>query len=237
MMNRLTTDELKQMRSELRLSQKEMGELIGVDRGVYNNFEARAVPLKYVDQIIDAYQREKSKLRNMVDKKYTDVYYNEDEILHEDSARARLLDLGKALARRETVQVTAFRIPVSGAWSAKGMPHVTKIINAVLGAASDFIVIDEQLNNLSSGALLVFQPTEYPQEDTYLLFQSRIDPDKKLLGWITPDKPSEIQSGMNSFPISDWQVTGWAYAIAWGLGDTLDDHRASSRGIGPRTRI
>ena len=73
MMNRLTTDELKQMRSELRLSQKEMGELIGVDRGVYNNFEARAVPLKYVDQIIDAYQREKSKLRNMVDKKYTDA--------------------------------------------------------------------------------------------------------------------------------------------------------------------
>ncbi len=245
MADRLTTDELKGMRNDLRLTQKEMAELLGVDRGLYNNFEARAVPLKYVDQVRETFHRELERRKADLQKrtsetsgqKQTHVYYNESQT-NEDSARARRLDLGRAILQRETVRVDALRVSPSSAWSAKRIEHVSRTISALLGVASDYIVVDDDnLTNLRPGTMLVFQPTEYPLEDVYLLFRSKKEPDLFAIGDIDANEPTTVQIGKTKESLSDWTVVGWAFAAAWGLGENLEDYRVASKGIGRRTRV
>lgn len=118
-------------------------------------------------------------------------------------------------------------------WSAKGVVVKPILISSFPGSAGTVLKLNEPFHAFKRGSFIFMKETDYPTEMVYLMFQSAKDSDSKLLGWIDPSISStQIQtpSGERE-PISEWEVTHFAFGYGWGSGDSVTDINIRSNGI------
>ncbi|MBS1725384.1 MAG: hypothetical protein JST51_01590 [Armatimonadetes bacterium] len=163
--------------------------------------------------------------------KQTDVYYNPN---HDSASGFSVNDLSAAF---DTLKATVRSVPIGTAWSAKNIGTLTVEVSALLGAASEKISLVGDLENIKSGSIVVFQATSDPIPGLYLLFSSRTDQDLRMLGWINGARPTQIQTGVNTYDLADWEPIGYAIAVAWGPGPRKNNVKIGLDGLGPMSQI
>lgn len=163
----------------------------------------------------------------------TAVYYNPEK---DSASGVSLTEIGK-LATISNIAVTT-PIKVGFAWSAKSVT-VKFRLGALLGAASEHIVLDKDFENLRAGWVVSFAPTDYADHGIFLLFENQKDGDPDyLFGWINTSHPTSIQAGNGlSYDLSDWKVVGYAIAVSWGPGDEKRSIRIEMGGVRPTDRL
>ena len=166
----------------------------------------------------------------------SNVYYNkttERAASQEDWGRST-----RQLISRDPVPVDAEHVSPNSAWRTGGDKVQVKINPVLAGVTAHFIQVTESVGHVKRGNLMVFLPSTYEPDQTYLLFNREDDRSEGLVGFKSSSSPGQIFLGNGtSVPAKDWASLGFCYAVAWGPEDRMTNHLALDAGIAPNTPI
>lgn len=165
----------------------------------------------------------------------SNVYYNDQTGRRASTNNER----ARTHAALETISYRTKRVPVDKIWNSTLVDKVTRVISALLGAASEDVVeVTEDLGFVEKGMCMVFMPTKLRQPGVYQDFQNRERPELRAVGFInTADETQICLAHGKVLVTSEWEPVGWCYAICWGKDIDLKSWTAREEGIGPTTKI